>query len=161
MALRFNLQHLDENDLELAGELAVEELEFPTGDSLVQARKPLAYDLVIQKLEQSVLVQGRLEIWLDCVCVRCLKPFPFQLVLPDWSLLLALTGDDAVPVNNDIVDLTPLVREDMLLSFPQHPLCETECGGLPQMDKKKTNRSGESDPGSPAWTVLDQLKLKQ
>lgn len=160
MPLLFNLRHLDEKDLHLTGELSPEELDFPTGDDLVKAPAPLAYDLDIQKHEHSVLVQGQLSILLDCACARCLKPFTHRVELPEWSVLLALTGDDAVPVNNDIVDLTPFIREDMLLSFPQHPLCDKECGGMPQMDEKKKNRSGETPSGSPAWTVLDQLKLK-
>ena len=43
---------------------------------------------------------------------------------------LPLEGEEAVSVVNDCVDLTPYVREDILLEFPQHPLCEPECRGL-------------------------------
>ena len=35
-----------------------------------------------------------------------------------------------VAIENDCVDLTPFVREDILLEFPQHPLCKPDCGGL-------------------------------
>jgi len=39
---------------------------------------------------------------------------------------LPLEGEEKTPVDNDCVDLTPFAREDMLLEFPQHPVCEPE-----------------------------------
>jgi uncharacterized metal-binding protein YceD (DUF177 family) len=56
------------------------------------------------------------------------------------------------------VDLTPFVREDILLDFPQHPLCKPDCAGL----KKKAARkaaAGEK-PATAVWATLDKLKLK-
>ena len=50
-------------------------------------------------------------------------------------------GEDRVAVDNDCVDLTPYLREDILLEFPQHPLCKPECRGL-----KKTS-TGKAKPG--------------
>ncbi len=41
----------------------------------------------------------------------------------------------AVPIKNDCVDLTPWVREDILLGFPQHPLCRPDCGGLKESQR--------------------------
>jgi uncharacterized metal-binding protein YceD (DUF177 family) len=60
------------------------------------------------------------------------------------------------------VDLTPFVREDILLEFPRHPLCEPQCRGLPKMSAgkaKKSDGTGTTDVGSPAWAELNKLKL--
>jgi uncharacterized metal-binding protein YceD (DUF177 family) len=54
------------------------------------------------------------------------------------------------------------LREDILLEFPQHPLCETECRGLPakEMGKaKNTTKSGDSAQKPSAWSELDKLKF--
>jgi uncharacterized metal-binding protein YceD (DUF177 family) len=49
------------------------------------------------------------------------------------------------------------VREDMLLEFPQHPLCKPECAGL---KKKVRSQAGGQEKIKPSvWTDLDQLKL--
>jgi uncharacterized metal-binding protein YceD (DUF177 family) len=67
-----------------------------------------------------------------------------------------------VPVDNDCVDLTPYLREDILLEFPQHPLCETECRGLPAKETgkaKKATKPGDSSQEPSAWADLDKLKF--
>ena len=130
MPLLVNIQHLARQDLTLTGELAVEDLDLDVHDDMIQARAPLVYDLEVEKLEQALLVQGRLSLKLDCRCVRCLNSFAFHLDLQGWARHLPLAGEDAVAVVNDLVDLTPHIREDILLGFPQHPVCKPECGGL-------------------------------
>lgn len=152
-----NLRQVEARDLQLRGELPVAELDFNLHDELIRLAKPLRYDLQVQKLHESLLVTGSLELTLDCECVRCLKPFPYLLELPAWALHLPLTGEDQVSVDNDSVDLTPFVREDMLIEFPQHPLCQPECAGL---KKKNKVRPGVEDGEKPsAWAKLDKLKL--
>jgi uncharacterized protein len=120
---------------------------------MVRAEKPLHYDLEVEKLHDSVLVQGKLEISLGCECVRCLKPFQKKLVLEDWALHLPLEGEEKATVDNDCIDLTPYLREDILLEFPQHPLCKPDCGGLKKISGKD---HAESEL---AWDKLNKLKL--
>jgi uncharacterized metal-binding protein YceD (DUF177 family) len=58
------------------------------------------------------------------------------------------------------VDLTPLVREDILLGFPQHPLCEPDCGGLKKASVGKARKTVGKDESKPsAWAELNKLKL--
>jgi len=162
MPLLINLRHLEAHEIKLKGELPVEELDLDLRDEMCRAEKPLAYDLEVEQMEKNVLVQGRLELPLQCECVRCLKTFEHRLELKHWTRLLALEGEEKTPVDNDCVDLTPYVREDILLEFPQHPLCEAECRGLPahKMGKaKKTTKPDDSTQPSSAWAELDKLKL--
>jgi len=161
MPLLVNLRHLEQRNLALEGELSVAELELDTYDELVQAREPLHYDLEAQWLEDSLLVRGELAITLDCECVRCLKPFKFRLALPHFAAHLPLAGEEAVPVSGDCVDLTPILREDTLLEFPQHPLCKPGCRGLTARKiakKKSSDRPGTEEKPS-TWSALDKLKL--
>ena len=158
----FNLRHLGDEALHLKGELPVEALELGGFDELIQARRPLSYDLEVQRLDQAVLVQGVLELALDCECVRCLAPFEQTLRLQAWACHLPLAGEGKVLVTNDCVDLTPYIREDIVLAFPQHPLCRPECGGLASSQQKlevEPGAAGEAAPASTAWAALDKLKL--
>jgi len=162
MPIQFNIRHLEEHSLSLRGELPAAELELGRVDELVQVALPLKHDLLVERYERSILVQGSLEMTLQCECVRCLKPFKYRLELSEWSCLLPLEGEDKVLINSDCVDLTPYVREDILLAFPQHPLCEPECSGLPaglQLNAKQSHRASPSEKMSSAWAELNKLKL--
>jgi uncharacterized protein len=156
--LKVNLRHLDEDEIHLQGELPVAALDLGVNDELVHAEKPLRYDLHVELLHDAVLVTGSLKLPLECECARCLKKFKTELKLTGWAAHLPLEGEDKVAVENDCVDLTPFVREDILLDFPQHPLCKPDCAGL----KSKTARKAEAveKPASDLWAKLDKLKLK-
>ena len=160
MPIRVNLRHLEAHEVHLQGELSAEDLNLEVHDQMIEARQPLKYDLEVQKLEHNLLAQGSLSLVLDCKCVRCLKPFEFLLELDHWTVHLPLLGEEAVPVLNDCVDLTPYIREDIVLALPQHPLCEPECKGLPAPHKGLAlGGLGKEQPPSSAWAELNKLKL--
>ena len=164
MLMVVNLRHLEAHNVRLQGELPVEELDLTPDDELVQAVLPLEYDLDVQKVEDGLLVQGRLCLPLQCQCVRCLKSFSRNLELDNWTRHLPFQGEEAVRVVNDCVDLTPIAREDILLEFPQHPLCNADCSGLPKSTVGKaqhTSTPGQLGAGSSAWNELDKLKFKK
>ena len=163
MPIAVNIRHLASRDLHLQGELPVAELDIVQVDEVIQLRQPLKYDLEVERLEDAILAQGRLHLTLNCECVRCLKPFEFQLALEKWAQFLPLAGEEKVSVVNDCVDLTPFIREDILLEFPQHPLCKTDCSGLPKRligKVKRPSGTGQAKAQSSAWAALDKLKLK-
>ena len=157
--LSVNLRHLEAHEIHLKGELPVKELDFDLRDELIRVEKPLRYDLTAEQLHDSILVQGSLQLTLNCECVRCLKPFDYKLKLENWALHLPLEGEDKVAIDNDSVDLTPFVREDMLIEFPQHPLCKPDCAGLKKKTKVRQADDNEAAAKPSVWTELDKLKL--
>ncbi len=162
MPLTVNLRHLEDHPIRVAGQLTVEDLDIQTLDEVIAVTRPLDYDLEVERVEGGLLLRGKLRLVLDCECVRCLKPFDYLLELKGWSAYAPLQGEDSVPVNNDCVDLTPLLREDSLLEFPRHPLCDPACRGLPEAQpgrRRRTTTSIRSEISSPAWSELDKLKF--
>jgi uncharacterized protein len=163
MPVVVNLRHLEDHTLKLEGELPVAELELDLRDDLIRAEKPLFYDLEAQRMGDELLVQGKLRLPLRCECVRCLKKFELQFKLTHWTQLFSLAGEEKVSIVSDCVDLTPFLREDILLEFPQHPLCETECRGLPKTSIGSVeipSDDAQSKEEASAWAALDKLKLK-
>jgi uncharacterized protein len=161
MSLTINLRHLEQKDLHVQGQLPAPDLQLDESDELIRARLPLRYDLTAHQTGRDVLVSGRLEMTLDCECARCLKPFRFRLKIPDWFLHLPLEGPEKALVQEDAVDLTPYLRETILLEFPQHPLCHSDCAGLPKRadaNSQKTDGSGPM-PEASAWAELNKLKF--
>ena len=161
MPLLVNLQHLQTEPLELSGELPVAELDLGGDDSVVHLVHPLSYDLMATDLDDAVLVQGELRLPVDCECVRCLKKFTLDVEVPDFAVHLPVAGEDAVAVVNDCVDLTPFLREDILLTLPQHPLCKPDCRGLSQFAAGgASGQTSQTNAGASAWAALNKLKLK-
>ena len=161
MSLKLNIGRLDAKDAILAGELAAEELDLDCADELVHVRQPLQYEFTAHKAGHNVLVEGSLELVLDCECARCLKPFQQRLELAEWMAHLPLEGAEKVEIKDDSVDLTPFIREDILLEFPQHPLCDADCAGLAnraEKTAKQTNGASQTQ-GSSAWAELNKLKF--
>jgi len=156
--LKVNLRHLGEQAIQLHGELPAAELDLGVNDELIRVAGPLRYELTVELLHDALLVMGELVLPLECECSRCLKQFPTELALTGWAAHLPLAGEEQVPVENDCVDLTPVIREDILLDFPQHPLCKPDCAGL----KSKTARKVKAveEPAPDLWAKLDKLKLK-
>jgi uncharacterized metal-binding protein YceD (DUF177 family) len=162
MKLSFNLRHIDKKSLHLQGELSTQGLDLEGMDELIEVSQTVAYDLWIERLNQSVLAHGQLHFTLACQCIRCLKPFPKTVSINDWSCNLPLEGEEKVTVDNDCVDLTPFIREDILLAFPQQPLCRTECSGLPNAPHSNSQPArGANEDGavSSAWAELNKLKF--
>jgi uncharacterized protein len=161
MSLLVNLHHLARHAVVLEGEMPVGELDIETLDALIRLEKPLRFKLEVEKLEHELLVRGKLHLTLQCQCGRCLKPFGHALRLDDWVCCVPLAGPEAVAPVGDCVDLTPFVREDILLAFPQHPLCNPECPGLLPADRVKasTQRGAEGTECPSVWSKLDKLEL--
>ncbi len=161
MSLKVNIRHLEAGDVLLRGELSVAEAGLDCADELVHARQPVRYDLTAQKSGRDVLVQGKVGLVLDCECARCLKAFQQRLELGHWMALVPLAGPEKAEIKDDCVDLTPFLREDILLEFPQHPLCEADCAGLPNRAEKnaRQTKSASQTPGSPVWSELNKLKF--
>ncbi len=157
-----NLRHLESHEVRLEGELSVADLDIDLRDEVIRLQRPLKYALEVQRVEGGLLLQGELRLPLECQCVRCLKWFRREVALAPWTCHVPLTGEEAAVVENDCVALTPYVREDILLEFPQHPLCDPNCHGLSEMEIGQVGEAaglGSSPPSSAVWDELNKLKF--
>lgn len=160
MSLQLNLVDLEKEPRHLTGTLPANDLELGVQDDLLHFVHPLEYDLNAEHMGDAALVQGTLRLPVDCECARCLNSFRYDIVLEGWAAHLPLEGGDKVAQNGDSVDLTPYLREDIVLALPQHPVCGVGCGGMKAPPPEKQNPAGASGAESPAaWAALDRLKL--
>ena len=114
---------------------------------------PLRYSLDVGLSDGGLFATGTLAIDLEMECVSCLQKFVYNLDLDSFALQIELTG-------SELVDLTPLAREDIVLALPAHPHCnwndKNVCKGAYELEKYVSDEQSPS-----AWEVLDQLKAKQ
>jgi len=162
MAAIFNIRHVEKKNVELRGEIPIEELDWGPQDECVHANGPVIYEIEVEQLADAWLARGQVSLKLKCECVRCLKEIEEVIHFPDWACHLPMVGEDAPEIKNDLIDLTPYIREDILLAIPQHPLCEAGCPGLgPSKANTGSKGSGvaRDDTDSSTWAALNKLKL--
>lgn len=159
MSLKVNLRHLDKGAVVLDDDIPGTELAPDFQDELIRLVHPVEYELKVEKQPGGLLITGTLSTRLECECARCLKLFVETMSLPEFTALAPFEGEDAIPVEGDFADLTPIVREDILLALPTTPLCRPDCRGLtPKSDARDFHLRKQPEPDS-AWSALDKLKL--
>lgn len=159
--MKVHLRQIDEDGLQLAGEETRDILEIGEVDSARQAG-PVAYDLQVGRDGDGLWATGVVSVDLELQCVRCLEKFTYPLTIPDVALHITLEG-------GEVIDLTPHVREDILLALPAYPHCDwagdKECAALAQNSAASGNpdqaeQGDPAAPSSPAWGALDRLQIK-
>ena len=92
----------------------------------------------------GVFVLGDLHTSLELTCARCLTQFalPLKFSLEEefrptidihTGATLPLTTDDETATRIDAhheIDLSEVVRQNILLTIPPRPICRTKCAGL-------------------------------
>ena len=141
-------------------DLGIEVLGVPEGS-------PVDLDLRLEAVVEGVLVTGTAQVVLEGECARCLDPihddvevrfqelcvYPDQHVDPDEELEVSKLQDD-------LVDLEPLLRDAVVLALPFQPLCQDDCPGLcaecgARIADDPDHTHGE--PVDPRWAALASL----
>lgn len=95
-------------------------------------------DLRLQSVSEGVLVTGTLDAPVTGECSRCLEQFTdtVQLSLtelfayPDSATDQTSADDEIYRMSDDLIDLEPLVVDQLGIELPLQPLCSPDCPGL-------------------------------
>lgn len=130
---------------EPVGSTRQHELEEEIGDLApeIVATTSLRGRLKFTRTGEGLLVTGQLHTEVKVDCVRCLEPalvpIDFEVeeeLIPSVDVAtgarLPTAGQDQALVIDDqhVIDLRELIRQDILLALPPHPLCRPDCHGL-------------------------------
>lgn len=131
---------------------------------------PLQVHLSVMKDKEGVFVTGHLQGRLALECVCCLKAASFPLstglqahYLSSDSLSeqeeheLRREEMDIIFYSGPTLDFDDLLREQVLLSVPMHPLCNPDCRGLCPQCGQNLNTAAcgcEQDILDPRFSVL-------
>jgi uncharacterized protein len=129
----------------------------------------LALDLQLESVMDGVLVTGTLQAPVAGECVRCLGAVSDSLVVrlqelfvyPEASVSPEQDDEDEVAqLVGDHLDLTPTVRDAVVLALPLTPLCREDCQGLcatcgERLDDLPADHS--HDTTDPRWGALSGL----
>jgi uncharacterized protein len=106
------------------------------------------------KTGKTILARGRIAAILRLRCVRCLEDFTRPLAATFHYNLLPEKEEGAPPemeipkdafdasyYSGAVIDLAPLVLEQIVLQVPPYPLCQHSCRGICQQCGADLNRA--------------------
>ncbi len=152
--LKIDVARLDREGEQFTGEIAAAALDLGSGEGFVEPASDVAYDLRVERIGSELLVRGSAAMEVDCVCSRCAESFRMRVAEPGIVAVYPLAGE------TDFVDLTPELREVMILSFPRYPVCRETCRGLCQRCGANLNRAAcrcTARDTDDRWGALDAL----
>jgi uncharacterized protein len=100
--------------------------------------------ITITRLDAGVAVRGHATTDVELQCDRCLCMFTSQVTLPLKQLFTAHPGDDELPLDHGVIDLSPLIEQEIVLALPIKSLCRPECAGLKNLLETKGTPSGRT-----------------
>jgi len=128
-------------------------------------------DIVATHTDPGALVEGDVGARVSQECARCLTPLTSEVrtIFAEqyYAKLHVETGApmpgaplDAKEIGSDFrIDLTPLLREEVILAMPIAPLCRPDCKGLCPDCGADLNASphGHEAPADERWAALKAL----
>lgn len=130
--LRLNVGFLLNKNVGFSRSFNLDHASVQVGEDLGVTKLRGSIDLT--RARQGVYVHGRLETQTNLECVRCLENFDQELSVEFNDLFIYPPDQATDPLlivhENGILDLSPLLREYLLLDIPIQPLCRQECKGL-------------------------------
>ena len=124
--------------------------------------------ITLTRTPQGLYTQGHLRATVDYECSRCLNDFdqPVSVRLAELYYYPPESAPpDAPAIGDDFhLDLTPVVREDFVVSIPIRALCRPDCKGLCPQCGANWNEGPcdcEDDELDPRMAVLADLLKRQ
>ena len=124
------------------------------GEIGAKAAGPVRYELDIGLSGGGLFATGRVSVPIEMTCVACLRSFLFAAEVDAFATQIEIEG-------GELVDLTPAVREDILLALPNHPRCDLNGSSPCPFQSAAKSAGGTQESTESAWDQLDKLKLKR
>jgi uncharacterized protein len=142
-----------EQPFEIKQTLAPEVLQLDPATAKVE--KPIQVEVLVTRDEDNFMATGWATTTLSLLCGRCANPLP-------WPIRARVEHLFEAPHPNSI-DLTSLIREDILLELPLNAVCrlgaDGRCPVTGELYQPPPERSGTL-AGEEVWEALSKIKTK-
>lgn len=119
----------------------------------------------LESLHDGILVSAEIETRAEGECVRCLDPVVIPVEV-EFQELFAYSLDEAFDyqVQDDHVDLEPVVRDAVVLALPFQPVCRPDCPGLDPETGERLADHPDRTPREvldPRWSALEGFQAEE
>ena len=103
--------------------------EEPTLESVI-LKSPIEGQIQIAKLEAGLLVEGEISTEIELECHRCLRTFTRPTTVRLHQVFSEKPYDDQLPIEDDQIDLAPLLQQEIIVNLPIKILDRDDCPGI-------------------------------
>jgi uncharacterized protein len=125
------------------------------GDVAVEGR--------LERIPEGMVMRGEIAATWEARCSRCLQEVGGALSLHVDELFEKDSIDgETYKLDDDSVDLEPLVRDALLLELPSAPVCRDDCAGLCAQcgaNRNETDCDCHTEQDDPRWAALKSLNI--
>jgi len=139
--------------------VVIDDLE--VGERLIVDRAVQA-NLVVEAVTEGLVVSGQVTALSRTACRGCLGDVDVLLDFEIREIFEATPIEgETWPIDDERIDLTPVLREVVLLNLPVAPLCAEDCAG-PEPGRFPTGLApGDEPPRDERWAALDELRFEE
>lgn len=140
--------------VEAPADLGIDIFGVPEGSDMV-------IELRLEAVMEGVLATGTASVHLSGECVRCLVAIDEEDVIDVQELYLYEGAtEEEYQLEDELLDLEPVLRDAVVLALPLNPLCDPECPGLCSECGVRLADDPDHTHGEvidPRWAALNQL----
>jgi uncharacterized protein len=103
--------------------------ERPTLEEIVLT-EDIHGEISVARIEDSLLVRGSASTEVQLECHRCLSTFNRPVKVRFKQEYAGKPVDDQMPIVDGIIDLAPLIEQEIILNLPIKILCRPDCPGI-------------------------------
>ncbi|MGI6119579.1 MAG: YceD family protein [Desulfosporosinus sp.] len=117
-------------------ELLEETPSFEWETESLSFQAPIHVQLQVNNTDKAMLVQGNIQTELKATCARCLETYIYPISFSfqdEWVFRTQATEEQletALLLDQDEVDITERIYEQIVLVLPMKFICSAECQGL-------------------------------
>lgn len=137
-------------------------------DTGISCLRPMEGELVITNTGSRLLIEGELAGEIELPCSRCLEMFSFPCQA-EFEEEFKIEGGKLAPAGDaeeeaasrllegDELDVTELIRQNVVLHTPLQPICREACRGLCDRCGKNLNEGDCDCPKADTASALGKL----
>lgn len=172
--MKISVNEIPEQGSEFKLKAQIEDFNFFGED--ISLQEPVTLKINVKRIGSKVVTKGVIQTLVRLECSRCLEDFfchidePFTATFfpaedrpKDPDLELESEDLDVSFYDEQIIDFTELVREQILLAVPMNPVCRLNCRGLCPECGKNLNEGRctcSGLKGDMRWSKLKDLKYE-
>ena len=131
------------------------------GEGLAHVPKDQSIDLKIrlEGVHEGIYVSGGLKTVAEAECSRCLEPMtvPVQVDIQELFAYSLEVEDDLV-IQDEQIDLEPIIIDSVVLNLPFTPICSADCLGLCAECGVRLNENPDHAHEAPIDSRWNELK---
>ncbi|SFB27124.1 YceD family protein [Clostridium frigidicarnis] len=113
-------------------QLQVSEVDFE--GEILKFLTPITIDGDISSQDNIITLSINAKCELELTCSRCLEKFsyPVSVDINEKFSKMPMEDEEITNINNDIIDITEIVKTSIIMALPIKRLCSESCKGLCQ-----------------------------